>query len=320
MKLFTIGCSFTEGQGLKRQAIECYSNTLSEKLNIPHFNFGATGMSNDYIFRKIFELLNSNTITKNDIIIIQWTNYLRKELPVIHNDRDWYHTIPNSTHAYEDKVIKESDGSVQNKYCNQNLSEDQKKIESKNKKTLENYILQFLNEDYQLNTTKNYINSLYTYLKYYGYKHMHFFGWNECVIDSIIDNKSKFLIETFGQYSKTKTTKDNTNHPDKAGHTKWANFLYEKIIEFKYTDGFQTQLNNYKNELFRLQSNIKQDIETTNNEIIREKEANLELQIEEIKKEKQKELELIKKDIVEQLRIEEEKLQSIKKRIPKTLI
>jgi hypothetical protein len=68
MKLFTIGCSFTEGQELKNMKMECYTHVLAEKLNLKYFNFGACGASNDYIFRKVFELINSNTLQSDDII------------------------------------------------------------------------------------------------------------------------------------------------------------------------------------------------------------------------------------------------------------
>jgi len=251
MKLFTIGCSFTEGQGLEYQYFDCYTYALAEKLKIDFFNFGAVGMSNDYIFRKVFELINSNTITKDDILVIQWTNYTRKELPLIYNDKNWYFTIPNSLHAYNDKKITNVNGSnnisVQNEYINQNLDEDRKLIEEENTEILENYILKFINQDYQLNTTKNYINSLYAYLEYFGYKHIHFFGWEQCIIDSVFDNKSNFLKETFATYTNTETTKDYALHPNKEGHLIWANFLYEQI-KSKY--------------------DIKQNLETENKNII----------------------------------------------------
>jgi hypothetical protein len=244
MKLFTIGCSFTEGQGLLRPHIESYTSILAEKLQMEYFNFGACGMSNDYIFRKVFELLNSNTIHKEDILIIQWTHYTRKELPTVFNEKEWYHTIPNSLHAYEDKVILERDGikSVQNKYKNLNPDNERIELESNNKKILETYILQFLNEEYQINTTKNYINSLYTYLEHFGYKHIHFFGWDACMIENMYFDKLNFLKETFGGYTKT----PGNEHPDNFGHKIWATILYEKINELEYTIGFKPELKNNK--------------------------------------------------------------------------
>ena len=238
MKLFVIGCSFTEGQGLKNQSAEAYATKLGKKLKLEYFNYGAIGMSNDYIFRKIFELINSNVITKEDILIIQWTHYMRKELPIIHNGRKWYHTIPNSMHAYEDMIMHDLDGHkfAKGEHLNQNLGDDRIEIESKNKKILEEYILKFINEDYQLNTTTNYINSLYAYLEYFNYNHLHFFGWKQCIIKSVLQNKSNFLKETFATYTNTSTNSYIASHPDKEGHENWSDFLYEKItskIEIK---------------------------------------------------------------------------------------
>lgn len=293
MKLFTIGCSFTEGQGLKRQSFECYPHLLAEKLELEYFNFGAAGMSNDYIFRKVFELINSDTLTKNDILIIQWTHYLRKELPVSYNEYKWYHVVPNSFHAYDDKIIVERHNtlSVQNMYVAEELTKkfinNKTELQSTNKSLLENYMLHFLNETYQKNTTKNYVNSLYTYLEHFGYKHIHFFGWDKCVIESIYSDGENFLKESFGGYTKTK----GNDHPNKKGHALWSDFLYEKIKELKYDNIFEIQLKNYRNNLHKLKMEIEKDIEYTNDKIVKETKIQLERQIEIIKKEKEIELE-----------------------------
>jgi hypothetical protein len=229
MKLFTIGCSFTEGQELENHRIECYTHSLAEKLNLEYFNFGACGASNDYIFRKVFELINTNALHNDDIIIIQWTHYNRKELPVIHKNKKWYHYLPNSFHAYQDKSIVRQGRNllVQNEYINNDIATDMKEIEANNKKVLDDYIISFLQEEYQKNTTINYINALYTYLEYFGYNHLHFFGWDECIINSVYDNGVKFINKSFGGYTDTILNK----HPNKEGHDKWAHILFEKLNE-----------------------------------------------------------------------------------------
>jgi hypothetical protein len=320
MKLVTIGCSFTEGQELEYQSVECYSTKLAEQLKIEFYNFGATGMSNDYIFRKTFELINSNTITNEDILIIQWTNYWRKELPVVYNEREWFHSIPNSTHAYEDKVLMKwpTEYSVQNAYIGQNLDKESKFIESENKKAIDLYNLKFLNENYQINTTKNYINSLYAYLEYYGYKHIQFFGWDACIIESVFENKPNFLQETFAGYTNTKTENiaGSANHPDKKGHKKWANFLFKKINSIGYLNEFQAKIDIYRKELSRLQYEIEKSLQHSNLKIKEEKQKELDIEIENIRREKELQLEkVIEKDkiklnalrglIQEQIKIEE---------------
>jgi len=343
MKLFTFGCSFTEGQGLKYQAKECYSNLLANNLQIEYFNFGAAGASNDYIFRKVFELLNSKTITKDDIVIIQWTSYIRKELSIEQEGKEFFHYLPTAFHAYDDKVII-TDSTffnkpiVQNKYINQNVDKIRKSIESKNKEFLNTYNLKFLNKNYQLNSTINYINSLYTYLEHFDYKHLHFFGWDDCVIKSTIDNKINFIEETFGGYTKSKFSE----HPNKEGHKMWADLLTKKIIELSFVDEFENQINNYrknlsklkieiedeipnlfKNRIDKLKIAIEEEIDITNDRIKNKKELELNKEIAKIKKQKELQLE-------EELNIKKAELEKVEKQLkekieilnkkPKTLI
>ena len=77
MNIFSVGCSFTEGQGIGGRE-HSYSKHLSKKLDAYHFNFGEAGHSNKYIFRKSIELLKK--WNKNDLLIIQWTNPFRDEI------------------------------------------------------------------------------------------------------------------------------------------------------------------------------------------------------------------------------------------------
>jgi hypothetical protein len=232
MKLITIGCSFTEGQGLKNHINECYSNLLAEKLKLQYYNFGLCGASNDYVFRKILELIESNDITKEDIIVIQWTHYNRKELPIVYNDRNWYHYAPNTHFPMADKKLFKNNQniSVKNQYTNEDTHNDVYEIKNKNSKLLNSYTFNFLHDVYQKNTTKNYIKSLYTYLEHFGYKHLHFFGWKNCVIDSIIHNNPLFLQDNFGEFTNT----IGNEHPDKEGHLNWSEHLYQKIKENNY--------------------------------------------------------------------------------------
>lgn len=325
MKLFTIGCSFTEGQDLKKQSIESYPHILAKKLELEYYNFGAAGASNDYIFRKIFELINSNIITKKDIIVIQWTHFLRKELPIKHKKYNFFNYLPNSFHTYDDKKITKMDGNIESvQNTNKDIEGIDKikiEIEKTNKEILEKYVINFIQEEYQLNTTKNYINSLYTYLEYLGYKHIHFFGWSGCIIDSIFDKKANFIKESFGEYTSTK----GNEHPNKKGHEKWANFLYNKINEFNYLDTFQSQINGYRKELIRLNTEIELNLETFHKQIKEKEIINLDNELNKIKSIRLKKLE---EEIEEErIKLNEIKNQTKKeieiekqKRKPKTLI
>jgi hypothetical protein len=239
MKLYSVGCSFTEGQGLENYQIENYTKLLSEKHKINCHNFGNCGASNDYIFRKVFDILNEE-FNKEDVLIIQWTNYIRMELPRTYDSREWYFTIPNTLHPSSDKVLKDvSFNGITSKYVmNQNI--EYKKTDEMRKKLLElhdndfkKFIGYFLNTKYQINKTKNYIKALYAYLELNGYKHLHFFGWDNCIIpDNEILNYPNFLKETFGGYTNT----IGNDHPNKEGHEIWANLLSNKLEEFKYIE------------------------------------------------------------------------------------
>jgi hypothetical protein len=313
MKLITLGCSFSEGQGLQRQNEECYTAKLTEQLKLKYLNFAAAGMSNDYIFRKIFELLNSNIITKDDIIIIQWTHYMRKELPIKIGNKNFYYQPPSCLLPLEDKVLFTGyDISCsQSEYFGEDIEEMKSNLKINDEELLNEYCLKFLNENYQINTTKNYINSVYTYLEHFGYKHLHFFGWEGCVIESVFDNKPNFIKENFGKYTKT----PNDKHPNKKAHQMWAEFLSEKLKDFSFVNEFDYQLDNYRKNLIKLKVEIELELKNNIELTKKQKEAELEETIKKIKKQKEAELEIV----IDLKKEELEKIENqIKERIKKT--
>ena len=50
------------------------------------------------------------------------------------------------------------------------------------------------------------------------------------LIEDLDELNDKFLKESFGEFTNT----IGLEHPDKNAHIIWADFLYEKIKEFKY--------------------------------------------------------------------------------------
>ena len=313
MRVITLGCSFSEGQGLQDQVAECYTAKLTEQLKLEYFNFAGAGMSNDYIFRKIFEILNSNIITKDDIIIIQWTHYMRKELPIKIGSKNFYYQPPTCLLPLEDKILftEYDKPCTQDQYFGEDNQEIKLSLKTNNEKFLNEYSLKFLNENYQINTTKNYINSVYTYLEHFGYKHLHFFGWEGCVIESIFDNKPNFIKENFGKYTKT----TNGRHPNKKAHEIWAEFLFEKLKTFSFINEFDYQIDNYKKNLIKLKVEIELELEKNIEFTKKQKEAELEETIKKIKNKKEKELEIeidLKKEELEKIE------NQIKERIKKT--
>jgi hypothetical protein len=226
MKLFTFGCSFTEGQGLKPWSDEKpYPELLSEKIGIEHYNFGSAGMSNDYVYRKTFEAIEKY-IRKEDIIIIQWTHYIRKELKFKYNDKNFFIISPNgNAYPFRDKILYKIHKNVQTEKFD--ISEVEKTIQNLNKNFMDEYNSKMLDNDYQIETTLNYIKGLYSYLELNGYKHLHFFGWDDCVLPI---NYNKILKETFGGYTNT----PGSEHPNQNQHIIWADYLYKELIKLKY--------------------------------------------------------------------------------------
>lgn len=229
MKLFTFGCSFTEGQGLKKPEEKEYTNILAEKIGIKYFNFGSAGMSNDYVYRKTFEVIEKY-IKKEDIVIIQWTHYIRKELKFKYNNKNYYHILPYGDYPFRDKILVEKDQNVQTEYIGDfdfDIGDEQLKIKKINKNFIDEYNLKMLDNDYQLETTLNYIKGLYSYLELNSYKHLHFFGWDECVLPI---NYDKFLKLSFGNYVNT----SGSEHPNQKQHIIWADYLHNKLLKLKY--------------------------------------------------------------------------------------
>jgi hypothetical protein len=231
MKLFTFGCSFTEGQGLNKPDEKEYAILLSEKFGIKYYNYGAAGMSNDYVYRKVFETIEKQ-ISKEDIIIIQWTHYIRKELKFKYNDKNYYHILPYGYYPFRDKIhIKKYDG-IKSEYTDYDDTSidfglEQKKIEKINKNFIDEYNSKILDEHYQFETTLNYIKGLYSYLELNGYKHLHFFGWDDCIIST---NYDKILKESFGGYTNT----EGSQHPNQNQHIIWADYLCKELIKLNY--------------------------------------------------------------------------------------
>jgi hypothetical protein len=317
MKLITVGCSFTEGQGLEFQSFECYTTKLAEQLNLKYYNFGLCGASNDYIFRKVFELIETNVITKEDIIVIQWTHYNRKELPIVYQDRKWYYYPPNGHIPTRDKMIYSEYLGVQHEYYHIDTQSEMYKLRDKNMKLLDLYTFNFLQDEYQQTTTKNYINSLYTYLEHMGYNHLHFFGWKNCIIDGVSENKPLFLKENFGEFANI----TGNEHPNKIGHEEWAKFLNEKIVEFKFINPFERELNTYAKKLHKLKVEIEKEIPLLFKKRMEELKIEFEKEIDDthakikIEKENQLQTEL------EKIKLKKEiDLQSELNKIKKTLI
>jgi hypothetical protein len=235
--------------------------------------------------------------------IVMFNEFITKEeceilmnIVDISNNQDWWlytNSKDDKTNEWEDRILDFKKIKKFNKF---NILFDEVFLK----------IQKVLDENYQLNTTINYINALYTYLEYFGYKHLHFFGWDKCIIESVFDNKSNFIKESFGGYTNT----TNNHHPDKKGHKAWAEFLNKKIIEFKFVNEFENQINDYQKNLVKLKIEIEEEIPNLFKErmekikIELEKEMDNTNKIVKIQKEKELEEQMNKIRIQKELQME----------------
>ena len=76
MKVAVAGCSFSDYTGVEH----VYGETLVYHLNAEYVHLASGCGSNDRSFRRIVESVEDNTLTKDDLVIIQLTNPQRKEI------------------------------------------------------------------------------------------------------------------------------------------------------------------------------------------------------------------------------------------------
>jgi hypothetical protein len=169
MKLYSVGCSFTSGTGVHHK--NNYTSELGKLLRWNVINYGEAGHSNQYIFRKVIELLKN--WNNNDILLIQWTSPVRDEI------------ITNEGHVFTSPF---SD------WCNYKLvygkhleglsklgityDEMDKKTISKYKNKVIEYSTNFFHHEYQLNLSFCFQYSLFGLLEKLGVNYIMFNGWD----------------------------------------------------------------------------------------------------------------------------------------------
>jgi len=73
-RLFVIGCSFTN------YLWPTWADILAHDLDITYINLGRSGAGNQYISNRIVQAHLEYKFTKDDIVIIQWSNMLREDI------------------------------------------------------------------------------------------------------------------------------------------------------------------------------------------------------------------------------------------------
>lgn len=72
-RLFTFGCSFTN------YIWPTWANIIAFDLDVPLYNYGASGAGNQYIFNSIMQADNYYNFNQDDLVIVCWTNISRED-------------------------------------------------------------------------------------------------------------------------------------------------------------------------------------------------------------------------------------------------
>jgi len=222
MKIFSVGCSFTEGTGVGRQ--NSYTRHLADLCNCEYENYGESGHSNKYVFRKVIDLLKN--WNKDDILIIQWTGPNREE--VVTKEGYIFYSPYNNFVSLEFLFGQD----VANNPIGRNFDkEKQKQIIERYSDIINDYTNNLTNFDYSITSSICYQISIFNMLENLNIKHINFFGWDDIKLNDIYQfSNEKFLDISFGGYTNTPTTE----HPNLSGHIDWAKFLFDKLKKFNY--------------------------------------------------------------------------------------
>ena len=233
-KIFSVGCSFTSGTDVKKE--NNYTSELGKLLRWNVINHGEAGHSNQYIFRKVIELLKN--WNNNDILLIQWTSPVRDE--IVTKEGHLFTSPFSDWCSYQ--LLYKTDLECELSKLRINKDELDKKTISKYKDKVIEYSTNFFHHEYQLNLSFCFQYSLFGLLEKLGVKYIMFNGWNfesgwefmrkkhkdKNLIHELTNEK--YLKESFGDYTNT----IENEHPDTNAHKMWADYLYQKIIELNY--------------------------------------------------------------------------------------
>lgn len=240
MKVWSTGCSWSYGTGLKDPSNETYDSHIMKYVtnigNDYRYKYSDAGHSNNYIFRtaiEIAEKMNKDT----DVLLVQWSSPFRQE--VITTDGYGFH-LP-----FDFVDMKFSYGRKNELYStigpkHIHIDEFKKIAETKYKDIVTEMGKKFINKNYMELASYNMQISLFYLLKSLGIKSLQFYAWEACKIESkniwnIIPENENFLKETFqsvlndnGFYLK------GMDHPNKEMHKLFSEFLINKLQTLNY--------------------------------------------------------------------------------------
>lgn len=240
MRVWSTGCSWTYGTGLKYPSNETYDSHIMKYVcnvgDIYTYKYSDAGHSNQYIFRTAIEIAEKMNKEK-DVMLVQWSSPFRQE--VVTTEGYTYY-LPFD--FIDTKFLYGRKNELYNTIgpSNMNIDEFRKIGETKYKTIITEMGQKFMNKSYMELMSYNMQISLYHLLKSIGVKSIQFYGWEACKIESkniweIIPENENFLKETFqsvlndnGIYLK------GMEHPNKEGHKLFSEFLINKLQTLNY--------------------------------------------------------------------------------------
>ena len=207
-RLVTAGCSFTAGEGLSNPAVESWPASLAKQLNLECVNLGHSGASNEFIINNVIKYFLSND-PKNCLLIIAYSNLQRLTLGYYNDDNKLVHLTANSKKwpNLSKTIYPEFTNELQNL---RKLFLDIMKIQSWLEKKEIDYIM--VNGICLFN--RNHLNDDET--KYYY---------------DIINGKNLINFENTDFTVIIQDGKLPDGHPNKIGHQRIADKLYEWIFQ-----------------------------------------------------------------------------------------
>ena len=226
-KLVVAGCSFSDRFHVEKN----YCDYLSLKLKIKGEHFAAHCGSNPRIWRLILSGIRNKTINKNTLLIIQYTDVVRKEFwsrfydPEMNRIKDWSGSSP---------LREEFDGGdlIKYKFDAYNWQHHQKE-----KSLFKNLEENFTNELYENETFKNYH---YSFLNTLENNQINAIFIKSYYINGhgLLDDTQNFqypkifdLVSDKFPYSKKDNclNVDDCAHLSKKGHINLSNMLFDYI-------------------------------------------------------------------------------------------
>ena len=240
MKIWSTGCSWTYGTGLKFPSEETYDSHIMKYVTgigyEQKYKFSDAGHSNQYIFRTAIEIAETMN-REEDVLLVQWSSPFRQEL--ITTDGCAFYAPFDFLST---KFLYGKKNELYSTLGPKSISKDEfDEIYGKKYKNIVQQIgKQFMNEVYMELMSYNMQISLYHLLKSLGIKSLQFYGWEECKIKTkniwnIIPENENFLKESFQS-----VLNDNNfylignDHPNKEMHKLFSDFLLNKLKTLNY--------------------------------------------------------------------------------------